>query len=161
MASYLPRYELTFSLSGRREGALREKQSSSALLNGRWMMYAINRTEDTFLHHSALVIFEGGATAPPTASLPRSNNRRNISIFPVWRLVGWLAVRLRPEKKNISFPLEGVYSLCRQTGIVGALSQGNGGGGQALRIRTMGSVFVYRTRNKNFLLDERTTRKGV
>lgn len=28
------RYELTFSLSGRREGALREKQSSSALLDG-------------------------------------------------------------------------------------------------------------------------------
>lgn len=123
-------------------------------------MYAINRTEDTLLHHSALVIFEGGATAPPTASLPRSNHRRNISIFPVWRLVGWLAVRLR-QKKDISFPLEGVYSLCRQTGIVGALSQGNGGGGQALRIRTMGSVFVHRTRNKNFLLDERTTRKGV
>lgn len=123
-------------------------------------MYAINRTEDTLLHHSALVIFEGGATVPPIASLPRSNNRRKISIFPVWRLVGWLAVRLR-QKKNISFPLEGVYSLCRQTGIVGALSQGNGGGGQALRIRTMGSVFVHRTRNKNFLLDERTTRKGV
>lgn len=123
-------------------------------------MYAINRTEDTLLHHSALVIFEGGATVPPTASLPRSNNCRKISIFPVWRLVGWLAVRLR-QKKNISFPLEGVYSLCRQTGIVGALSQGNGGGGQALRIRTMGSVFVHRTRNKNFLLDERATRKGV
>lgn len=123
-------------------------------------MYAINRTEDTFLHHSALVIFEGGATVPSTASLPRSNHRRKISIFPVWRLVGWLAVRLR-QKKDISFPLEGVYSLCRQTGIVGALSQGNGGGGQALRIRTMGSVFVHRTRNKNFLLDERATRKGV
>lgn len=126
-------------------------------------MYAINRTEDTLLHHSALVIFEGGATVPPTASLPRSNNRRKISIFPVWRLVGWLAVRLR-QKKDISFPLEGVYSLYRQTGIVGALSQacqGNGGGGQALRIRTMGSVFVHRTRNKNFLLDERATRKGV
>lgn len=91
-------------------------------------MYAINRTEDTLLHHSALVIFEGGATVPPTASLPRSNHRRKISIFPVWRLVGWLAVRLR-QKKDISFPLEGVYSLCRQTGIVGALSQGNGGWG--------------------------------
>lgn len=65
------------------------------------MMYAINRTEDTLLHHSALVIFEGGATVPPTASLPRSNNRRNISIFPVWRLVGWLAVRLRQKKKHI------------------------------------------------------------
>lgn len=123
-------------------------------------MYAINRTEDALLHHSALVIFEGGAAVPPTASLPRSNNRRKISILPVWRLVGWLAVRLR-QKKDISFPLEGVYSLYRQTGIVGALSQGNGGGGQALRIRTMGSVFVHRTRNKNFLLDERTTRKGL
>lgn len=28
------RYEVTFSLSGRREGALREKQPSSALLDG-------------------------------------------------------------------------------------------------------------------------------
>lgn len=67
------------------------------------MMYAINRIEDTLLHHSALVIFEGGATVPSTASLGRSNNRRKISIFPVWRLVGWLAVRLRPEKKTYHF----------------------------------------------------------